>query len=122
MDSSNDKGFDETMLETIRKLEENMKNMPDDAEAPNEEEMAKIWAQMTNQSENEDDIFPPFFLDIMQKLLAKDVLYPPLKDLSTKVKIHLSFAYKTFIIIKVILMCLDFYLSLFNSPSLCPTT
>lgn len=86
MDSSNDKGFDETMLETIRKLEENMKNMPDDAEAPNEEEMAKIWAQMTNQSENEDDIFPPFFLDIMQKLLAKDVLYPPLKDLSTKVK------------------------------------
>ena len=83
VDTSNDNGFDETMLETIRKLEENMKNIPEDA--PSEEEMAKIWAQMSDQSENGDDIFPPFFLDIMQKLLAKDVLYPPLKDLSTKV-------------------------------------
>lgn len=82
---SNDQ-FDETMLETIRKLEENMKGLPEDVDSsdlPSEEEMAKIWEQMTNQTDG-DEQFPPFFLDIMQKLLAKDVLYPPLKDLSTK--------------------------------------
>lgn len=90
MDPSNDNGFDESMLETIRKLEENMKNAPRDVDGPSEEEMAKIWEQMANHSENGDDILPPFFIDIMQKLLAKDVLYPPLKDLSTKVKIVLD--------------------------------
>ena len=77
------------MLDEIRKFEENlkenMKNLPEDADPASEEEMAKLWEQLSSQSENGEDFFPPFFLDIMQKLLAKDVLYPPLKDLSTKV-------------------------------------
>lgn len=88
MDSSNDHGFNEAMLETIKKLEEDMKGLPEGANDDlSEEEMAKIWENMAGAAEG-DEQFPPFFLDIMQKLLAKDVLYPPLKDLSEKVKIR----------------------------------
>ena len=94
MDSSNESGFDENMLDEIRKFEENlkanMKNLPEDADGTNDEEMAKLWEQLSSQSENGEEFFPPFFLDIMQKLLAKDVLYPPLKDLSTKVSAFLN--------------------------------
>lgn len=89
MDSSNENGFDENVLDEIRRFEENLKanmqNLPDDADEANEEEMAKLWEQLNSQTENGEDFFPPFFMDIMQKLLAKDVLYPPLKELSTKV-------------------------------------
>lgn len=109
MDFSNKEGFDESVLDEIRKFEENLNNLlddeslldevlkfeenlkanmkypPDDFDSATDEEMATLWKQLCSQVENGEDCFPPFFLHIMRIMLAKNVLYPSLKDLSTKV-------------------------------------
>ena len=84
---------DDTMKETLRMLQQSLNNLNLD-ENPTEEELEKMFADLSEGFPTSGSFEPdeaesfkkmlPMMETIMQSLLSKELLYPPLKELSNK--------------------------------------
>lgn len=92
---SDDEAF-QTLSETLKKLSESAQSIGENGDI-SDEELAKLWGSISDATgvpapdldalENEESYseLMPLVTNLMQNLLSKQVLYPSIKDLSTKV-------------------------------------
>lgn len=86
----------EMLSETVKKLSESAQAIGEKGEL-NDDELAKLWNSLSKPGgllpsesdalENDEAYsdFMPMVTNLMQNLLSREVLYPSIKDLSTKV-------------------------------------